>query len=896
MGSDLDQTDAGEDSHQGHLAEEHLALGSDNEERYRLATSAGRVGVWDWDIVANQVTWCPITHELHGVTLGDFDGRLETFSQLIHPDDVERVTKTIQSAVAEGRGFEETFRILRRQDGVQRWLWTRAETFSGPTGVPIRMSGATADVTDRLRTEDALRASELRLRLALETVPLSIYYLAPTLIITEVVNPPKGMRIEDFVGRTDQQIYGAEASRPLVALKRRVLESRIPGREEIWLPINGQKRCFVMSVEPNYSPTGELLGLIDAAYDITELKKAEAEIQRTSTILDTINEITPTLIYMKDLEGRLIFGNPATQALIARIGTEHLAGEPGNAHVPDGFREAIDHNDGHVMQTGETITVEETVPTCQGNVVLISTKSPFRDDKGQIAGLIGVSTDITERKKAENAIKESESRFRNMADAAPVLIWVCDSSTSCTYFNATWLDFTGRSMEEELGSGWLDSVHPDDVERVKATIDEAVRHRRPFTMEYRLRRHDGEYRWLIDRATPRFESDGELAGYIGSCNDITDTKEAIQGMQEADKRKDEFIALLAHELRNPLAPIRSSTDYLKLRGELDPDAMWALDIIGNQVNHLSRLVDDLLDVARITRNLIELRKERISLNDVVNAAVETCRPAIDAARHHLTISLASPSPTIEADFARLNQVLQNLLLNAAKYTPEGGQIELRASAGQEEAMISVTDNGIGLHADDLESIFEIFVQADRGTARSQSGLGIGLTLVQRLVHMHGGSIRASSEGPGLGSTFAITLPICRDASTALDSNPCSNMTNTSAKSILIVDDNRDAADVLGKMAEFLGNDVRVVYGGVQAIEAVKERRPDLILMDLGMPEMDGYQAVRALIDSGDAQGTILVALTGWGQEEDKERTRQAGFHHHVVKPVSLTTLTELLES
>jgi PAS domain S-box-containing protein len=891
---ELNVAGAGLGDHLGLPESARRAL-AESEDRYRRATSAGRVGVWDWDIPSNRVTWCPTTHELHGVPLGDFDGQLDSFTSLIHPDDHDRVGAAIQAALAAGTGFEATFRVLRREDGVQRWLWTRAETYLGPTGVPIRMTGATADVTDRLSIEEALRASELRLRLALETVPLSIYYLAPSLVITEVVNPPKGMTASDYVGRTDQEVYGVEAARPLVALKKRVLQSRVPSREEIWLPILGQPRCFVMSVEPNYAPNGDLLGLVDAAYDITELKKAEAEIQRTSAILDTINKTTPTLIYMKDLESRLIFANPATQDVVRKMRTEDRLGEPDNAHVADGYREAITRNDRHVITTGETLTVEEVVPSPDGPVVLISTKSPYFNDRGDVIGIIGVSTDITERKRTENAIKESESRFRNMADAAPVMIWVCDANQQSTYFNATWLNFTGRTMDQELGAGWIQSVHPDDLDRCLATLSEAFKLRKPVSAEYRIRRYDGVYRWILDRGTPRFDSEGGLIGYVGSCIDVTDSRAAMESMRQADRRKDEFLAVLAHELRNPLAPINSSTEYLKLRGGIDDEAKWALDIIGNQVSHLSRLVDDLLDVARITQNRIELRREVITLSDVAYAAIETCRPAIAAAGHTFQVELDPEPIYIDADFARVNQVLQNLLLNACKYTPEAGLITLRTFRQNGRAVAEVSDTGIGLSSDHMEAIFDLFVQADHSSTRAQSGLGIGLTLVQRLMEMHGGSVHASSPGLGQGSTFTIDLPAASPPGAISSETEMNDSSATMRKSILIVDDNRDAADVLGKMIEFLGNNVRVVYSGQDALSVVREFQPDVVFMDLGMPDMDGYEAARRISASGDVPNATLVALTGWGQDEAKEKTREAGFHHHLVKPVSLATLSEILK-
>ena len=366
-------------------------------------------------------------------------------------------------------------------------------------------------------------------------------------------------------------------------------------------------------------------------------------------------------------------------------------------------------------------------------------------------------------------------------------------------------------------------------------------------------------------------------------------------LRDADRRKDEFLATLAHELRNPLAPIRNGLQVLRLSGTETGMVAEARSMMERQLSQMVRLVDDLLDVSRISRNKLDLKRQRVALAAVVHSAVETSRPLIEQARHTLAVALPPDPVYLDADLVRLAQVFSNLLNNSAKYTEPGGRIWLTAEVSGHEVAVRVRDTGLGIPADALPRIFEMFSQVDRNMERAQGGLGIGLTLVRRLVEMHGGTVEVRSDGPGRGSEFTVRLPLAaegaggRRAATAGD-GPAA----TSKRRILIVDDNHDSAMSLGMMLDLMGNETRTAHDGLAAVEAAGEFRPDVILLDIGLPKLNGYDACRRIREQPWSRGMVIVALTGWGQEEDRRRSADAGFDHHMVKPVEVDALAKLL--
>lgn len=456
---------------------------------------------------------------------------------------------------------------------------------------------------------------------------------------------------------------------------------------------------------------------------------------------------------------------------------------------------------------------------------------------------------------------------------------------------------TNVSLTPPPGASPLYRIRRDGVELPPSELpmQYAIQHKTSLRNEIEIERPDGSVVFVQNDVEPLYDDTGAVTGCISVCVDLTERKKHSDILQEVDRRKDQFLATLSHELRNPLAPIRNAVELLKIAPNDETIRTQALATMQRQLLQLVRLTDDLLDVARINRDRMELRRERIDLRSVVQSAVESARPHVEAAGHWLTVRVPSKAVWLEADFTRLAQAISNLLINAVKYTERGGRIGISASAEDSSALVSVTDTGVGIPPELLPQVFDMFTQLDQTLERARGGLGIGLALARRLVEMHGGSIEACSEGTGRGSSFNIRLPIVAQGVVEERGRERSTVVGgaTVRRRILIAEDDQDAAEMLRMMLAFTGHDVRVAVDGIQAVSLADEFHPHVALLDIGMPRMDGYETARVLRKShgGDI---VLIALTGWGQDEDKARALDAGFDHHLTKPADPDVLQRLI--
>jgi PAS domain S-box-containing protein len=487
-------------------------------------------------------------------------------------------------------------------------------------------------------------------------------------------------------------------------------------------------------------------------------------------------------------------------------------------------------------------------------------------------------------------VLDQERRFRTFVQASSDVVY----SMSPDWHEMRFLqgrDFIADTPEPN--GSWLGKyIHPEDQERVLAAIQNAIRDKTTFELEHRVLRVDGTLGWTFSRAIPILGPDGEIGEWLGAASDITARKQAETGLRDADRRKDEFLATLSHELRNPLAPLRTGLQLMRLQGDRPNPAVH--DIMERQLNQLVRLVDDLLEMSRITRGQLELRRERVTIATIVRNAVETSQPLIEAGGHRLDISLPGETLWLEGDPVRLTQILGNLLNNAAKYTDDGGTLGVTVQRDGESAVIRVSDTGWGITAAGLERIFEMFSREVHVKGRSQGGLGIGLTLSRRLIEMHGGSIEARSEGEGRGSEFIVRLPLSGASRRAPEAErPVARLP---AIRILVVDDNQDAASTLGALLEAVGAEVDVANDGASAIEAFATKQPSVVLLDIGMPGMDGYEVAAALRARWPDRRPTIIALTGHGQPEDRRRALAAGIDHHLIKPLQFEMLRDLLST
>ncbi|GAB3790506.1 hypothetical protein GCM10028818_60760 [Spirosoma horti] len=513
--------------------------------------------------------------------------------------------------------------------------------------------------------------------------------------------------------------------------------------------------------------------------------------------------------------------------------------------------------------------------------------------------ILSPDTQTLEHTRAQEALHKSEAEFRTITEAAPALVWVCSALGENIYFNQRWYDYTGQTLEQASGQGWTTSMHPDDAARILPYWQRCQQTGESYEGEVRYQRYDGVYRWHIFRALPRCNSAGQIEAWYGLSIDTDDAKQAQEGLLKADRHKDEFLAMLAHELRNPMSTIRSGLQFLTLTSGQDELIGSTITMMNRQTDHLVRMVDDLLDVSRINRKEIELQTQRVNLVELVQQAVASLKPLFEQQNRSLQISLPVAPVELDGDATRLTQVVVNLLTNGVRYTGEQGTVWLslehqNGPSGRQEAILQVRDNGIGLAEDQRFAIFELFVQVDNSTARSKGGLGLGLTLVKQLVELHGGRVEAQSEGIGKGSTFRVHLPTLTTAVTPLPGPALPAGESATAGRILVIDDNVDAALMMTRLLKLKGYETHSRNDGRAGIEAAESLQPSAILLDIGMPHLDGYETCRLLRQQSWGQAMVVIALTGYGQEEDRQRSLEAGFDGHMVKPVDLAMLTERL--
>ena len=523
-------------------------------------------------------------------------------------------------------------------------------------------------------------------------------------------------------------------------------------------------------------------------------------------------------------------------------------------------------------------------------------------------GLSVYFRDVTEQKLIEERLRTSEERQRLALDAAELGTWYMDPVTGAVKSDARLRAIFGTT---ETWTDYLqvfEVVHADDlpaIDRAVAAavcVDDPV----PFAIEYRVVHADGSIHWVSAKGRTTFEGAGPTRHAVsldGTVADITDRKRAeeereylLHQLREQDTKKDEFLATLAHELRNPLAPISNALQLIRLAGSTG-SVEHARMMIDRQLKQMIRLVDDLLDVSRITRGKLDLRTEVIDLRDVISLAIEGAHALIDQAGHELTVVLPETPILVDGDVTRLAQVISNMLTNAARYTHRGGHVHLTLAQQDSVAVVSVTDDGIGVPVAMLERVFEMFTQVDRTLEKTTGGLGIGLSLSRSLIEMHGGTIEAQSAGEGRGSAFVVRLPVVKSGETEparVDAEVQSAPAIGGARRVLVVDDNGDAAESLAALLEMLGNDVRTANDGESGMTVAESFRPDIMLLDIGMPKLNGYDACRRIREQSWGSDMVLVAMTGWGQEEDKRRSLEAGFNAHLVKPVEFDALQRVM--
>src|SRR5512139_1555299 len=752
------------------------------------------------------------------------------------------------------------------------------------------------DINKRVLDERALRESEERLALFAATTfeGIVISERGRILDCNEQFARLTGYTVQELVGRLIEELVVPED-------RERVVESIRQGSESIVEHAMLRKDGARIIIEahgktiPAGSPDGRRM---TAVRDVTERKWIEQALRERTERYELVLAGAQSAIWDWDVPGQRVHFSSRWKAMRGFADDEVGDSEEewSTGIHPDDAPRVFAAVQAHLL--GETaVFAEEYRIRCKdGSLKWIADRGiARRDASGNVVRMAGSETDITERKQIEEALRDSQADLNRAQSVGQIGSWRLNIQRNHLYWSDESYRIHGIPRDTPLTyETFLSVVHPDDQAYVDRMWRAAMRGA-PYDIEHRLV-VNGAVKWVRERAELEFDEQGRLLGGFGTVQDITGLKQAEQALIEADHRKDEFLAMLAHELRNPLMPIRNAAHVLGRLETQEPRVQWAQQIIEQQVGHLTRLVDDLLDVSRIVRGKVALKMEQVELADVVNQALEMAHPQIDAMGHQVEVRLPGQPVHLQGDPVRLAQVLLNLLDNAAKYTPDGGSIQVEASVTGPVIEIQVRDNGIGIPADLLPQVFDLFQQGERTLDRSQGGLGIGLTLVKRLVEMHGGVLEADSAGAGLGSTFTIWLPALPAMQTADHHAAQGASAATAARCrVLVVDDDPAVADSMTVLLQLEGHEVRAAASGEEALALARSFHPQVVLLDIGLQGMDGYEVARQLRAQQAADETIcLVAVTGYGHDEARIRSKEAGFDRHLVKPVYPEALYGLL--
>jgi PAS domain S-box-containing protein len=867
----------------------------ESDQRLRLATQTGKLGVWDWDITGDRISWSESLYAIHGVNPQWFSEAVGGFTALVHPDDRGLVARSIREAMDKDAPCELEFRALR-PDGETIWLFTNAVVLR-QGGNAVRMLGATMDITERKRGEIALRESEERFRTLANHAPVGIFRAEPNgdnVFVNDNWCDMAGMTADEAFGRGWMNALHPEDRDWVVAGWEEALASGSPSAAEFrFLRPDDTVLWLQGNAAPLRNADGELLGYIGTVADITQRKQTEEALRNSERMYRAIGESIDYGIWVCDAEGRNIYASESFLQLVGMTQEECSGFGWTKVLHPDDVEQTIVAWK-QCVRAGLPWDVEHRFRGVDGKWRPVLARGvPVRDDRDEIIAWVGINLDISELKQAEIELRESEARFRSMADNAPVLIWV-NGVGGCQFVNKEYLRFVGCTQEDVAGMNWVRLVHPDDVEGYLQSYRRAFSRQQPFMAHCRFRRADGEYRWLSSSGAPRLRSDGTFLGYVGCSVDVTDIKASEEALREADRRKDDFLAMLGHELRNPLAGVVTGAQVLSML-DLGEDAREMQAVIARQASYMSQIVDDLLDVSRIARGKLTLRRQHVNLNPLLRDTIKDYQRSHAMADCELRLALPSGDVWVWADPTRITQAVSNLIHNSYKFSdgPNEISVDVQTDAAQRQVLISVTDRGIGMTQETIARIFEPFNQADTSLERSRGGLGLGLALAKGLVELHGGVVTAASPGLGRGSTITIALP-CSEAPVVETSPPVDHAYN--ARRVLIIDDRRDAILPLTKMLQMEGHLVDTAMDGPGGLAKAAEFRPDVVLCDIGLAgEMNGYEVVKALRAEPQLGNIYLVAVTGYGQEEDRRLAKEAGFDFHLTKPLGRDQLMELLD-
>jgi PAS domain S-box-containing protein len=1022
-------------------AEEALAR---SRETLELAQDAALAGTFVWNIGTGEVIWSESQRRLYGQPEGAFGGRYESWKEAVHPDDRERAEAEVRAAVERCQPLDTEFRIVR-PNGEVRSIAARGRVFTDEQGAPARMVGINIDITARKDAQQELERSEERYRTFIKQSSEGIWRFE--LARPVATDKPEDEQIDDFyqfgyLGECNDamaRMYGFQSASELVGARlgdllprsdqhnvqylRRFIRGgyRLDEAESHELDRMGKSKYFLNNLI-GIVEDGRVVRAWGTQRDVTEQRRVEDELRKSEEKFRGMVETANEGIWILDSEASIAFVNVRMAEILGYESEEVLGNKVWDLLFDEDqatVRELFERRKAGVSEQADVRFRRKD----GREAWTIMSACPLKDDRGTFRGALDLFTDVTLRRRAEEALRENEERLRLAMEAGEIGTWEWDIAND----RVTWSDriYVIHGIQPGTFGGHVSDftalVHPADTEDVREKIQRTLDEDAPYRAEFRIVRPSGEVRWIATSAamlrderrrplrllgatvdtterkrveealrkseefrrrildstrdcvkvltldgrflsmndaglaaveiedigtlldtswidawpveereaarratqvaaeggvgrfqgfwpthktrtpkwwdvviTPIVGSDRRPVQLLAISRDVTARRRMEDALRDADRRKDEFLAMLAHELRNPLSAISSAAILARQPHFSEQDRRFSHEVIERQVKHLCRLIDDLLDVSRITRGKIELRHEPLDVGTIIVHAVEAARPIVTERGHQLEVATPAAPLTIMGDATRLEQVVVNLLTNAAKYTESGGRIQLTVERAGTEAIIKVRDNGMGIPPEKIQEMFELFAQGDRSPARSEGGLGIGLTLVKRLTEMQGGTVTGHSEGTGKGSEFVVRLPLAPVPEAAASRATKEGKSSNKQTHVLVVDDNVDAARGLAALLRLLGHEVETAFDGPSALETARLRRPDVVLLDLGLPGMDGYQVAAELRQEGFCNAVLLIALTGYGQEDDLRRSRAAGFDHHLVKPVDFEALASLI--
>lgn len=862
-----------------------------SEESYRLLFESNPLPMWVFH--TDTLAFLAVNRAAvakYGYSPDEFLGM--TIRDIRPQEDVARLEGEVLAV--SGRLSDSGLWRHRLKDGkiIQVRVFSHPLAFHGQSARLVMAQ----DVTAQLVAEQAFRESEERLRTALEASATGLWdwNLSSGGIAWQPDRPPVlSDASEAFDGTAtdlDRILHPDDRERVWAAARHAIATRSLFECEFRTVHPGGGGRWVASRGRAVYAPDGRPERMVGTVTDVTARKTAELELRRTRAVLQNLVDHSPALIFMTDVEGRYLLFNPRCAAATG-VRTADVLGKTVSEAFPPDIARRFEQRDRDTLAAGVPQVSEEELRTPDGPVYLSTVRFPVTDSDGRVIALGGVSTDITGRKRAEDELRASEELFRLLADESPHMVWLCDPDGRPEYVNGRWCEYTGQAAAQVAGLGWVEAVHPDDRDGFLQAWRDTIAQGAARAVQVRFRRADGAYRWFLTQAKPVSGGSGRAPRWYGVSADIEEQRQREDSLLRADIQKDAFLATLAHELRNPLAPL---ADAVRLLGEVAPTPARLKELrelVAGQVQSLTRLVDDLSDLSRVRRGTLDLRHDVVGLGAVLRVATQTSDAHIRAARHRLTVSLDPDPVFVTGDAVRLAQVVSNLLTNAAKYTPQGGNIWLSLSRDGASAVVRVRDDGAGIAPDVLPRVFDMFVQEGRLQKQAPGGLGIGLALVRQIVKLHGGTIEAHSAGPGTGAEFVVRLPLAAPGTSAAPEpvpagSPC--------RRVLVVDDNEGVAKSFSWVLSAEGHEVAVAHDGPSAVEQVRAFRPDVVVLDLGLPGASGCEVARAVRALPEGQGLTLVAVTGWGGEADRLQTRAAGFDYHLTKPVDYRALTEIL--